>query len=133
MESCVFCKVVSGNIPAEKIYEDQDTLAFFDIHPVNPGHILVISKQHHTNLYDLPSHLLSSAIATVQKIATALSKIADGINVGQNNGEAAGQVVMHAHFHIIPRYRGDGLQHWHGHPYNEREAKILAKKIKSLL
>jgi len=132
---CIFCKIAEGEIPADKIYEDENCLAFLDITPVNPGHALLIPKAHYENLHELPDELLSKMAPVIKKIADAVKKgtDAEGINIGMNNGEAAGQIVPHAHFHIIPRFSGDGHKHWKGGSYAEEEAKKTAEKIKLLL
>ncbi|NOY35422.1 MAG: HIT family protein [bacterium] len=132
MIDCVFCKIVKGEIPADKIYEDGNCLAFLDVTPVNPGHTLLIPKKHYENLYELPDELLSKLAPIIKKLAVAVKKGtgADGINIGMNNEAAAGQIVPHAHFHIIPRFAGDGHEHWKGGSYPTGEAEKTAEKIK---
>lgn len=134
MDNCVFCKIISGEIPADKIYEDENFLAFLDINPNNPGHTLLIPKTHYKNLYETPDNVLSEMAPLIKKLAVAVKQgvNADGINIMMNNEEAAGQIVPHAHFHIIPRFAGDTLRHWPGKPYaNKEEAAEIAKKIRS--
>jgi len=133
MENCIFCKIVAGEIPAEKIYEDNETFAFLDIHPVNPGHTLVIPKHHSFNILDIPPEDWAAVAKTVHKLAKPIHDAlgADGINLHMNNREHAGQVVDHPHVHLIPRFKGDGLPHWHGKAYKEGESKIVADKIKA--
>ena len=111
-EGCVFCKIAAGQIPARKLYEDEATLGFLDVYPTAKGHSLVIPKKHYPTLIDIPEMELKELIRVVQKIGGAVMKGmgADGFNVLQNNREAAGQVVHHLHFHIIPRYRNDGIR-----------------------
>ena len=106
---CVFCRIVSGEIPSLKVYEDQDVIAVLDINPANYGHTLVIPKQHHETIFDTPEDLLAKLIAVVKEMAARIKANlqADGVNVIQNNGEAAGQIVKHIHFHVIPRFQGD--------------------------
>ncbi len=106
---CIFCKIVRGEVPSTKVYEDGDVVAFMDIGPVVKGHTLVIPKLHYDPLMNVPEDLLQKLILVVQKIAMAqVSGLkADGVNVTQANGELAGQVVPHVHFHVIPRYKGD--------------------------
>src|SRR3989344_662416 len=120
-KDCIFCKIVKGEIPSCKIYEDSDTLAFLDIAPVNPGHTLVIPKEHFENLYTLPDETLAGLILTAKKIAQAIKKGigADGVNIGMNNEKSGGQVIFHAHLHIIPRIEGDGLKLWPQKSYKE--------------
>lgn len=130
---CLFCKIISGDVPAASVHEDEHSLAFLDIHPINPGHILLIPKKHHENIYTLPDELLSLMAPVIKKLAIAAKHAvgADGINIGMNNDLAAGQVIFHAHIHIIPRFTGDGLVHWHGaRNYTEGEMETVAKKIK---
>jgi histidine triad (HIT) family protein len=106
---CVFCKIVKGELPSTKVYEDDNTLAFMDIGPVVKGHTLVIPKKHHDPLMNTPPEVLRKLITVVQQIAIAQTKElgADGINVTQANGSLAGQIVPHIHFHVIPRFKND--------------------------
>jgi histidine triad (HIT) family protein len=135
MENCLFCKIIAGEIPAEKIYENEKTLAFLDINPVNPGHTLVIPKAHHENLVDTEDGLLCEIILAVKKLAPVIVKAvgAEGYNLGVNSGASAGQVIFHTHFHIIPRFSNDGFKHWRGQPYKEGEMAEAAAKIKENL
>src|SRR5581483_2190419 len=112
MQDCVFCKIVSGEIPAEKVYEDEYTLAFMDIHPSNPGHVLVIPKDHFENLYTIPDEELCRLMLSVKKVAIAVKHgtLADGIHLVMNNEKPGGQLVFHAHIHIIPRYIEDDFK-----------------------
>lgn len=134
MNNCVFCKIIKGEIPSDKIYENDDFLAFLDINPINPGHIILIPKAHYGNLYEMPDKVLSDIAPIIKKMAIAAKQgtNADGINIGMNNDGAAGQIVPHAHFHIIPRFSNDGLRHWPGKPYiNKKETDKIAEKIKN--
>lgn len=135
MDGCIFCKIVKGEIPANKIYEDETSLAFLDITPINPGHILLIPKEHHKNIYDMPDNILSKIAPVIKKLSIALksSVNADGINIGMNNDGSAGQVVFHAHFHIMPRFSDDGYRLWHGKEYKDGEAQQIAEKIKKFI
>lgn len=135
MENCIFCKIVGGEIPSFKVYEDGDTLAFLDIKPNNPGHTLVVPKKHSENLYDIDDHSLAATIRTAQKVARAikLAMAADGINLAMNNESAAGQVIFHPHFHIIPRFKEDGYHPWPQKAYKEGEAENIAEKIRASL
>ena len=110
MVDCVFCKIRDGQIPSFKVYEDSRTLAFMDINPLNPGHCLVITKNHAATIFDVEVLDLQAAIATTKKLAMALKGAvqADGINILQANGAAAFQSVPHFHFHVIPRFNNDG-------------------------
>ena len=135
--NCVFCKIVAGQLPSCKVYEDTDTLAFMDIGPIVPGHTLVIPKTHVDPLTAAPPEVLQKLILVVQRIARAQLKAfkADGINVIQSNGRVAGQVVPHLHFHVIPRFAADGHHwNWKAHPYAQVEDMCtMAEKIKSAL
>ena len=135
MNECIFCKIVKGEIPSSKIYENDKVLAFLDIGPVNKGHTLVIPKEHYTNIYDIPEDILKEVVTAAKKISKAIKKgvNADGININQSNDSSAGQVVMHIHFHIIPRFRDDGLKLWPQNKYNEGEMEIIKNKIKESL
>ncbi len=132
-QDCVFCKIATGEIPANKIYENDDCLVFLDITPVNPGHALIIPKKHYGNLYELPDEILSKLAPIIKKTAIAVKRGvgAEGINIGMNNEAAAGQIVPHSHFHVIPRFSGDGHEHWKGKFYADGEAEKTAQKIKS--
>ena len=134
MLDCIFCKIVKGDIPSSKLYEDKTTLAFLDIGPVNKGHALVIPKAHYETILDIPDQLLKEVIVTVKKVTDAVKKgvKADGINIGMSNCKDAGQLVFHAHFHIMPRFKGDGLKLWPQGKYKEKEmeeARVAVKKF----
>ncbi len=136
MESCLFCKIISGEIPCTKVYEDDTVLAFLDIHPVNIGHTLIVPKAHHTNLYDTEDSTLAHMATIAKKLSTTIKSAlnADGINIEMNNDPVAGQIIFHTHLHIIPRFSGDGFAHWHGaRGYNDNEASEVAQKIQTLL
>lgn len=106
---CIFCKIIAGEIPSYKVYEDDATLAFLDIHPATHGHTLVIPKEHVANLFEISEEAASQTMRSVQVVARILQNVVepDGINVRQNNGPAAGQDVFHYHVHVIPRWQGD--------------------------
>lgn len=109
MEDCIFCKIVKGEIPAEKVWEDSKFLAFLDANPRIKGHSLVIPKKHFDTFMDLDKETSSNYFDAIKKTAETLIKKynADGFNIVLNNGESAGQIIPHAHFHIIPRKKGD--------------------------
>ena len=132
---CIFCKIVKGEIPCSKVFEDEKFLAFLDIGPVNKGHTLVIPKKHYKNLLDMPEEELKGYMEVIQKVSKAIIKAvnADGINFNMSNEEAAGQVVMHAHVHTIPRFKGDGLKLWPQGKYAEGEAEKIKDKITNCL
>ena len=129
---CIFCKIIEGKIPCAKVYENDKIIAFLDISPVNPGHVLVMSKQHFERLEDLPDEILCELAKAIKKISKAVLKAvnAGSFNLGVNDGRAAGQLVPHAHFHIMPRFEGDGLKHWPGKSYEEGEAEKIAENIR---
>lgn len=132
MSDCIFCKLVSKEIPAEIVYEDENTMAFLDINPATKGHCLVIPKEHYETILDVPEDVLCNVIKTVKKISLALSKTSPGMNVVQSNGRAAHQEVDHIHFHVIPRSGTDGqLLTWKAGSYAENESKSIANGIRS--
>ena len=134
MNDCLFCKIIEGTVPSSKIYEDEYTYAFLDTTPVNKGHVLVVPKEHSTNIYDASEEALCAMLKTVKKLVSVVKKAvdADGINIHMNNESAAGQVISHAHFHVIPRFLNDGRRLWKGEPYIEDEMETVAKKITDL-
>ncbi len=130
---CVFCKMVAGQISVTKIYEDEVVLAFLDIGPISDGHTLVIPKRHFEKLHDCPAELLGQVGSRLGKIAKAVSvgMNSDGYNVLCNNGRAAGQLVSHLHFHIIPRNSGDGVfNRWPAYKYEEGKTETITAKIR---
>ncbi len=131
-KDCIFCKIVKGDIPAEKVYEDEDILAFLDITPINAGHTLLIPKKHYENLFELPDDVLQKISIKLRDLGKKIKEAvrAEGLNIGMNNRPAAGQLVMHAHFHLIPRYVSDGYKHWGGRKYKAGEMSLIAEKIK---
>ncbi len=110
MSDCIFCKIANGEIPSNTIYEDDNFRVILDNGPATKGHALVLPKKHYANLFEMPDELLSEAAVVAKKVAgTIKEKLGcDGLNLVQNNGETAGQTVMHFHLHIIPRYQNDG-------------------------
>ncbi|MEH7012762.1 HIT family protein [Neobacillus niacini] len=112
MSDCIFCKIVNGDIPAAKVFENEHVLAFLDISQVTKGHTLVIPKVHKENLFELTPEIAKNLFESVPAIANALKKEYEplGLNLVNNNGEHAGQTVYHFHMHLIPRYgQGDGF------------------------
>lgn len=129
--SCVFCEIIKGNIPSYKVCEDDKTLAFLDIAPVNPGHTLVVPKKHYANMEEISEDELCYLIKTVKKVGRAIKDGlgVEGYNLSVNNDPVAGQVVPHIHFHIIPRKPDDGLKLWPQGKYGDGEAEEVIKKI----
>jgi histidine triad (HIT) family protein len=133
---CIFCKIIEGKIPSFRIYEDDGTVAFMDINPANPGHALVVPREHARDLYASSEEALAAAVITAKKVATAVQMIVkpDGLNVVQCNGPGAKQSVFHLHVHVVPRREGDELKmNWGLKPGNMDEIKALAEKIKASL
>ncbi len=134
LPDCIFCKIVRGEIPSFKVSEDDKTLAILDINPVSRGHTLVLPKDHYVNILDAPEPALAATMNATKKVANALATYAEGVNVNHNANKAAGQVVDHLHFHIIPRYTQDGLQLWKGRgAYGKEEALEVLVAIRKLL
>lgn len=108
---CIFCKIARGDMKSEKVFESNHFFAIRDISPVSEGHTLVIPKKHFVTLLDIPNKLGEEMLKLVKAVASDLldKKLGDGFNIVQNNLEVAGQVVMHAHIHVIPRKDGDGI------------------------
>lgn len=135
MGDCIFCKIIKGEVPCTKIYEDNEVLAFLDIGPVNKGHTLVMPKEHYETLLDIPDDLLCAVSEAVKNLSKAVKKGTGcgGICILQNNFKISGQLVPHYHVHIIPRLGTDGLKHWPQGEYKEGEADRVAEKIKKSL
>ncbi len=133
---CIFCKIVAGDIPCAKVFESESCLAFLDIAPVNAGHVLVLPKAHYPTLMDTPVELGSDLFQALSMLGKAIMEAtgADGLNLIQNNYEAAGQEVHHAHYHLIPRFSDDGLRLWPQSSYdNPEEMGRIATKIADLV
>ncbi len=132
--NCVFCKIVAGQIPCFKLYEDELTLAFMDINPANEGHALAITKEHWEDIYAAPPELVAATAKTVKKIAEAVNKTVSpyGMNVVQANGKGAAQSVFHYHVHILPRAKGDELKlNWGLRPGDMNAVKQTYERIKA--
>jgi len=110
-DNCIFCKIANGDIPSATLYEDDSLRVILDLGPASKGHALILPKDHYANLFEMPEDLLSKVIGTAKMVGGKLYEglHADGFNVVQNNGEAAGQTVFHFHMHLIPRYEGDSV------------------------
>jgi histidine triad (HIT) family protein len=131
----VFAKVLRGELPSHKIYEDEDTLAFLDIMPRSDGHALVITKEEARDLFDIPPEALAKLMAVVQKLAPKIKDAmgADGVLIAQFNGAAAGQTVFHLHVHIIPRKEGVELKPHAGKMADQAALAATAEKIRKKL
>ena len=130
-DNCIFCKIVKGEIPADKVYEDENFIAFQALYQVSQGHTLIIPKEHSKDILEMSPALGGQVFKLSQKIGLAVMNAlqADGFNIGVNTKEAAGQAVFHTHIHIIPRYKNDGMKSW---PENETTADqraLFATKI----
>lgn len=132
MDNCIFCKIIVGDIPSSVLYEDEDFKVILDISPASKGHAIIITKRHYANLFELEDTVAEKVLTVARKVAIAMKEELnfDGINLLQNNGEAAGQSVYHIHFHLIPRNDGDNVSMtWTPGKYKEGEAAELALKI----
>jgi histidine triad (HIT) family protein len=134
-ENNVFAKVLRGEIPCHKIYEDEDTLAILDIMPRTPGHALVITKEKARDLFDVSPQALAKLMAVVQKLAPKIKDAmgAEGVLIQQFNGAAAGQTVFHLHVHIIPRKQGETLKPHAGKMEDQAKLAAAAEKIRRKL
>lgn len=133
---CLFCAIVAGEIPSTKVYEDAHVLAFMDIAPATPGHLLVIPKQHYRNIFDMPAAVGSKIMEAAIPLATAIRKALnpDGLNMFQSNEAAGFQTVFHFHLHLIPRWKTDPLQlPWKPSEGNLEEIGNIAAKIRDAL
>ena len=134
MDNCIFCKIAKGEIPSATVYEDEDFRVILDLGPASKGHSLILPKAHAANLFELPDDLASKAILVAKKVGAKLTEElgCDGLNLVQNNGEAAGQTVFHFHMHLIPRMNNDkvGVTWNPGKLTDEDKADILAKMNK---
>ncbi len=132
-ENCIFCKILNGEIPSAKLYEDEDFAIILDVGPASFGHALIIPKEHYANLFEMPEEMLSKCMKLAKvwgdKLVKALN--ADGLNLVQNNGLAAGQTVFHYHLHMIPRYEGDSVGGlWTPGSLSEEQKKEILEKVK---
>lgn len=111
-DDCIFCKIANGDIPSKTLFEDERFRVILDLAPATRGHALILPKEHAADLFELPEEIAAGALVVAKKVAAKMSEKlhCDGLNLVQNNGEAAGQTVAHFHIHMIPRYRDDGQQ-----------------------
>ncbi|MBB5173234.1 HIT family protein [Texcoconibacillus texcoconensis] len=136
---CVFCKIIKGDIPSAKVYENEHVYAFLDISQVTKGHTLVIPKNHHEDIYSLPKEEAKEVFSVVPEITNAIQSTYQpiGLNILNNNGEKAGQSVFHYHLHLLPRYgEGDGFGAvWkeHGREYSPEDLQNMASAISNHL
>ncbi len=139
-EVCVFCQIASGKLPAHIVYEDNESLAFLDVHPLFPGHVLLCPREHHETLTDLPMSMAGPMMVKTQLLARAVENAmdADGTFIAVNN--RVSQTVPHLHIHVVPRRRRDGLRgfFWPRTPYRDDDAKItvcdaIQREVQKLL
>ncbi len=137
-EPCVFCRIVKGEIPSMKVYEDEYAIAFLDINPVNPGHTLIVPKNHYEQLNDMPIEMAEHMMKVAWKIVLAIKKEIDplGFNIISNNGKEAGQLIPHFHMHVIPRFHEDKTRFafiWGTKKIEEEQMKKIQEGIKEKL
>lgn len=131
-DNCIFCKIANGEIPSNTVYEDKNFRVILDLGPATRGHALLIPKEHADNLHELPEELAAEVLPAAKKVAAAMRKKlqCDGLNLVQNNGETAGQTVMHFHLHMIPRYENDGQQiNWTPGKPSQEELEATMKQL----
>lgn len=140
MDNCVFCEIVKGALPASIVYSDEKVLAFMDIQPVNPGHVLIIPKAHSAQLLELDEETGAHMFKIAMRLSRALRRSGvkcEGINLHLADGEAAFQDVLHVHLHVIPRFRGDGFGLKFGPTYNiipdRRELDEIARRTQTAM
>lgn len=132
-EDCIFCKIANGEIPSATIFEDRDFRVMLDIGPATRGHVLILTKEHYDNIFEIDAETAGKLFSLASVIARAMKKVlnCDGMNVLQNNGTIAGQTVFHFHLHLIPRYEGDQVQvTWPQGSITEEEKEELVRSIK---
>ena len=131
---CIFCKIVAGEVPSQKVLETDEVYAFLDIAPVKPGHVLVVPKEHAATLLEMDAALATPVHVAIQSLGRAAMEAtgAQGFNLQVNTHHAAGQLVPHVHYHIIPRHEDDGLSLWSQSPYESDAAmRDVADKIRT--
>lgn len=132
---CIFCKIVSGDIPSNKIYEDDDVVAFLDLSQVTEGHTLLIPKDHQANVFELQEETAAKLFTKAPKIARALKETFnfEGLNIANNNGQKADQTIFHYHLHFIPRYGQEVLYNWadNSDKYSDEDLKSYAQAVQA--
>lgn len=134
-DNCIFCKLASGDIPTNSIYEDDLFRVILDAAPAAKGHALILPKEHYANLYEIEAETAGEAMKLAKRLATHMTDVleCDGFNLVQNNGEVAGQTVFHFHLHLIPRYKGmknDDILTWTHETFTEEEMKEICSSLK---
>ena len=133
MDNCIFCKIANGEIPSATVYEDDSFRVILDLNQAIKGHMLILPKEHFANLYELPEETAAAAMRLAKKLAMAAKDTMDidGLNLLQNNGEAAGQSVMHFHLHVLPRVKGDdSFPAWNEASVSSEELAEIAETLK---
>lgn len=131
---CIFCKIIAGDIPSKTVYEDSNYKAILDVSPASEGHVIILPKNHAANIFELSDEDARRIMPVAKKIAAAQVKVfgCDGVNILQNNGEAAGQTVFHLHVHVIPRYKNDTVNiKWKQNP--DMELDMIYDKLRNEL
>lgn len=135
-DDCIFCKIANGEIPSTSLYEDDMFRVILDLGPASKGHALILPKEHFANLYEIQDAYATKAMLLAKRMSKAMVKAldADGFNLVQNNGEAAGQTVFHFHMHLIPRYAGQkGIVEWDPGETTPEEMQEIARKVQENL
>jgi len=135
MQTCIFCKIVRGEAPAHRVYEDNRVIVFLDIFPVSEGHTLVVTKQHYSDLFEAAPESLQAVATVAKKVAHALREVVRpaGLMVFQLNGSAAGQTVFHYHMHLMPRAEGEPLRLHARKPGDPEQLANLAARLRAAL
>ena len=132
MSDCIFCKIAAGEIPSKTLYEDEKFRVILDLGPATKGHALILPKRHAANLFELPEETAAAVMVVAKRLANTMRErlMCDGLNLIQNNGEAAGQTVNHFHLHLIPRYEGDGQTiGWTPNEVTQEELEVIKQEI----
>lgn len=135
-ENCIFCKLANGDIPTRTIYEDDSFRVILDASPASEGHALILPKDHYANIYEMPEELAGDAMKLAKQLAGKMKDAlhCDGMNLLQNNGEAAGQTVFHFHLHLIPRYEAsdeNGMVTWKQHTFDDEKMDSIQKLLET--
>jgi len=132
--NCIFCKIIAGEIPSRTIYEDEEFKVFLDVSPASKGHALLVPKEHYANLYTIDEDVAARAMKLAKKVAAHMTEKlgCDGLNLLQNNNEAAGQTVFHFHMHLIPRYdnaKNKDILNWSNETFSAEELDEIRNKL----
>lgn len=132
-DNCIFCKIISGEIPSNTIYEDDDFKVILDVAPATKGHALILPKEHYADIYEIDEEVLGKAYKLAKKMAEKITNVlgCDGFNILQNNKEVAGQTVFHFHIHLIPRYNdGTTILNWKHEEFSDEEMSKICMMLK---